>query len=83
MALFISLLPTVMLSGFIFDLHSVPYIIRIVGHIIPATYYMELVKTIFLAGNNWTLIIRNGAVLAGYATLFFLLSLRLAQKRLS
>lgn len=83
MALFISLLPTVMLSGFIFDLHSVPYIIRIVGHIIPATYYMELVKTIFLAGNNWTLIIRNVAVLAGYATLFFLLSLRLAQKRLS
>lgn len=82
-ALFVSLLPTIMLSGFIFDLHSVPYVIRIVGHIIPATYYMELVKTIFLAGNNWTLIIRNGAALAGYAILFFLLSLRLTQKRLS
>ena len=83
LALFISLLPTVMLSGFIFDLHSVPTGISIVGHLLPATYYMELVKTIFLAGNNWFLVARNGSVLALYALFFFVLSLRLAQKRLS
>ncbi len=83
LALFVSLLPTVMFSGFVFDLHSVPAAIRVVGHLLPATYYMEFVKTIFLAGNNWFLLARNGTILAAYALFFLALSLRLAQKRLS
>lgn len=82
MALFISLLPTVMLSGFIFDLHSVPYIIRIVGHIIPATYYMELVKTSFLQVITGHLLFEMAPFLPGMPRYFFIIP-SVGAKRLS
>jgi ABC-2 type transport system permease protein len=66
-ALVLSFMPALMLSGFLFDLRSVPAPIRVVGHLLPATYYIELLKTLFLAGNVWPLIARNSAVLALYA----------------
>ena len=81
-ALIVSFLPAVMLSGFLFDLHNVPLLVRIVGQILPATYYMELLKTLFLAGNNWPLIIKNCAVLLGYAILFQVVARRLTPKRI-
>ncbi|MBC7857677.1 MAG: ABC transporter permease [Burkholderiaceae bacterium] len=66
-ALVLSFMPALMLSGFLFDLRSVPAPIRVVGHLLPATYYIELLKTLFLAGNVWPLIVKNSAVLALYA----------------
>lgn len=83
LSLIIGLLPTVMLSGFIFDLRSVPVGISIVGHILPATYYMELLKTLFLSGNNWFLISKNCTILAVYAVVLVGLSLYVTPKRLS
>lgn len=82
MSMVIAMLPTMMLSGFIFDLRSVPYFISVVGHILPATYYMELLKSLFLTGNNWYLIGRNCAVLLLYAVCFVGLSLHVTKKRL-
>ena len=68
-ALVASFMPALMLSGFLFDLRSVPPAVRLVGRLLPATYYIELLKTLFLAGNVWPLILHNGAVLALYAVL--------------
>ncbi|HAT31640.1 MAG TPA: hypothetical protein DCW29_12540 [Janthinobacterium sp.] len=68
-ALVLSFMPALMLSGFLFDLRSVPTAVRIVGRLLPATYYIELLKTLFLSGNNWPLIAHNTAVLALYAVL--------------
>lgn len=82
LSLVVSMLPTIMLSGFMFDLRSVPVAISAVGHILPATYYMELLKSLFLAGNNWTLIGKNCLILAAYALLFILLSLKVTRKKL-
>lgn len=78
----VSLLPTMMLTGFLFDLRSVPVWIRCVGYILPATYYMEIVKTLFLAGNNWQLLIKNSIILIGYAVFFLSLALHVTRKRL-
>ncbi|YCC51951.1 ABC transporter permease [Pseudomonas aeruginosa] len=66
-AILSSFLPALMLSGFLFDLRNVPTFIRLVGSILPATYFMELVKTLFLAGDNWHLALKNLLILAGYA----------------
>jgi len=66
-ALLSSFLPSMMLSGFLFDLRNVPTVIRIVGQVLPATYFMELIRTLFLAGNVWPLILRNCAILLVYA----------------
>jgi ABC-2 type transport system permease protein len=66
-ALLASFMPAMMLSGFMFDLRNVPLVVRLIGNALPATYFMELIKTLFLAGNNWPLIFKDCAILAGYA----------------
>lgn len=81
-ALLVSMLPTMMLSGFIFDLRSVPSFISFIGHLLPATYYMELLKSLFLAGNDWPLIIKNTTILLLYALFFTGLSYKVTRKRL-
>jgi len=68
-ALLASFLPSLMLSGFLFDLRNVPTAVRVVGHVLPATYFMELIRTLFLAGDVWPLVLRNGAILIAYAVL--------------
>lgn len=70
-SLMISFLPSVVLSGFLFDLHAEPAAIRVVSSLIPTTYYLELMKSLFLSGNYWPLIARDTAILVLFA-LFFL-----------
>ena len=82
LAIIVSMLPTMMLSGFLFDLRSVPAAISAVGHVLPATYFMELLKSLFLAGNNWSLIVKNCTVLFLYAAFFLALSFKVTKKRL-
>jgi ABC-2 type transport system permease protein len=44
-----------------------PLVVQGVGRILPATYYLETLKSLFLAGNLWPMILKNCLVLAGYA----------------
>ena len=81
-ALISSFLPSLMLSGFLFDLRNVPTVIRIVGHALPATYFMELVRTLFLAGNVWSLIFRNCAILIAYALVLLTVARLVTRKSL-
>lgn len=60
-------LPAVMLSGFLFDLHNVPPVVRLIGQALPATHFLDLLKTLFLAGNVWPLVAKECAILAAYA----------------
>ena len=66
-ALIASFLPALMLSGFIYDLRNMPWPVQTVGHALPATYYLEALKSLFLAGNLWPMVLRNCAILLGYA----------------
>lgn len=77
-----SFLPAMMLSGFMFDLNNVPSFIRFVGYILPATYFMELIKTLFLAGDNGYLIVKDCAILAGYAVFLLGLACFVTRKKL-
>ena len=81
-AIVVSFLPAVILSGFLFDLRSVPLVARIVGNILSATHYMELLKTLFLAGDNMGIILRDCAALIGYAILFMGVAIRFTRKKL-
>jgi ABC-2 type transport system permease protein len=78
----ISFLPTVILSGFLFDLRSIPAIARVAGSILPATYYMDMLKTLFLAGDNMAIVLKNSTALLGYAVLFLALAARFTRKKL-
>ena len=74
-ALMITMLPTLMLSGFIFPIASMPIVLQIVSHIIPATYYLEVIRGIMLKGEAWF------PVQAGVMALMALILLALAIKR--
>ncbi len=81
-ALLTSFMPAMMLSGFLFDLRNVPWPIRIVGEALPATHFMELIKSLFLAGNVWPLIAKDCAILLAYAIGFLALARAITRKRL-
>jgi ABC-2 type transport system permease protein len=82
-ALLVTFLPALMLSGFLFDLRSMPAVVRVITYILPARYYVTLLQTVFLAGDIWTVIVPNAAVLAGMAALFFGLTRRAIRKELA
>jgi len=59
-----TLLPAMLLSGFLFDIRSMPVFLQWITVILPARYFVTLVQTIFLAGDLWGVILPNAAVLA-------------------
>ena len=81
-AVIVSFLPAMMLSGFVFDIRSMPSFVRFITHILPARYYDELLQTLFLAGNVWSIIVPNVAILALMAFVFLLLARIKTQKKL-
>jgi ABC-2 type transport system permease protein len=75
-------MPALMLSGFLFDLRSMPTAIRLITFALPARYYVTLLQTIFLAGNVWSVIIPNMSMLAAMTALLGLGSRAVTRKRL-
>jgi pyoluteorin transport system permease protein len=78
----VTFLPAVMLSGFLFDLSSMPAPVRIFTYLLPARYYVALLQTIFLAGDIWPVILPNMIVLAVMAVVLLLLTKRATRKSL-
>lgn len=83
LALVITMLPSVMLSGFIFPLSSMPLPLQHVGKIIPATYYIRIVRAVMLKGAEFMSVWRDFAVLTGMGLLFLLIGIRKFTTRLS
>jgi ABC-2 type transport system permease protein len=75
-------MPALMLSGFIFDLRNMPVAIQVVSQFLPATHFMPLIKTLFLAGDNWPMVAREGSILALYGVVLIAASRRSLRKRL-
>ena len=69
MALFASLLPTLMLSGFIFPINSMPVPLQFISKIVPATYFLQIIRGVMLKGNAFEHISLAFAVL-GFMGLF-------------
>ena len=72
-AILISFLPAFILSGFIFDIHSMPAPIQVITHIVPARYFVAILQTLFLAGDVWPVILANAAALLLLLLIFSLL----------
>jgi ABC-2 type transport system permease protein len=81
-AILASFLPALMLSGFVFDIRNLPFAVQLICYALPATYFMELIRTLFLAGDFWPLIIKDCLILAGYAVVLLGLANRVTRKTL-
>ena len=83
LTMLVTFLPAVMLSGFLFDLRSMPAAVRLVTYALPARYYVTLLQTIFLAGDVWGVVVPNAAVLAVMAAVLLLLARAVTRKKLA
>ncbi len=81
-AIIVTFLPAFLLSGFIFDIGSMPAPVQVITHVVAARYFVSILQTVFLAGDVWPVFWPNALALAFMAALFLGLSRRRAHKRL-
>jgi len=81
-ALVATFLPAFILSGFIFQISSMPEVIQVITHIVPARYFVSILQTVFMAGDIWPVLLSNSAALLVMMILFLGLARRKTRKRL-
>jgi ABC-2 type transport system permease protein len=64
-------LPALILSGFIYEIRSMPLPIRALTQLVPARYFVTLMQTLFQAGNIWA-VLWPSMLFMGLAAVFFL-----------
>ncbi len=72
----VTVMPTVLLSGFIFPLKSIPVVLQWIAHIIPATYFLEIIRGIILKGIGFSELWKPIAVLTGMGLFLLIVSIR-------
>jgi ABC-2 type transport system permease protein len=78
-----SFLPAFLLSGFIYSIHNMPPIIQLFTYIVPARYFVALLKAIFLKGMGWQVLWMELAFLTIYAAIVFVLASRKMRKKIA
>ncbi len=81
-AIITTFLPAFILSGFIFDIGSMPAAIQWITRLIGARYFVAILQTVFLAGHVWPVILANSLALLIMGVIFLALVKRRTQKRL-
>ena len=82
MALLISFLPTIMLSGFIFPISGMPAFLQAVTYVVPAKYFLIALRGIVLKGSPIGHLVMPLLALTAYAAATLALaSLRLSRER--
>jgi ABC-2 type transport system permease protein len=82
LALLVTLLPTFLLSGFIFPIDQMPVVVQWITHILPARYYVSILRSVFLKGTSVRVMAADIISLAIIALLLIIRATRAFQKRL-
>ena len=82
LAIIVTFLPAFILSGFLFDINSMPAAVQAITHIVPARYFVSLLQTLFLAGDIWPVVIPNMLALLAMLIFYYVLVSRKFHKRL-
>tara|TARA_R110000796_G_C14570566_1_gene435705 strand:- start:4535 stop:5641 length:1107 start_codon:yes stop_codon:yes gene_type:complete len=76
------MLPVILLSGFIFPISSMAEPLQVISHIIPAKWFIIIIKGIMLKGVDLTFIWKESLILVGMTLLFIGLSIKKYKIRL-
>jgi len=80
---FVTVLPSFLLSGFIFPVESMPWAIRIFTYLVPAKYFLTALRTLFLKGGAGMAVLYPQALfLLGFSALFLFLSAKNFKKKI-
>lgn len=81
-SLIVGFLPAYILSGFLFEIYSMPAPIQMLTYIVPAKYFVQCLQTLFLVGNVWNLVLFNMIPMIGIGLIFFFITAHKTVKRL-
>ena len=81
-AIMLGYLPAFILSGFIFEINSMPWPIRAMTYLFPPRYFVTIIQSTFLSGTLWELILPNLLAMLLMALFFFLLTTYKTTQRL-
>jgi ABC-2 type transport system permease protein len=81
-ALNAAFLPAVILSGFIYEIRSMPLVIRAVTYLVPARYFVTAMQTLFQAGNLWPVLVPDMLFLTLACSFFIGLTALKTRRRL-
>ncbi len=76
------LLPTILLSGLIFPIESMPDVLQWISSVVPARWYIAAVKKVMIQGVGVQFVLREIGILAGMAAILFAVSLKKFKTRL-
>ena len=81
-AMMASMLPSMMLSGFLFPVENMPLLLRIISVIVPARFYLNVLRGLMLKGNGIQVFGSSLLSLAAFAVVMVLTALRNFQRRI-
>lgn len=82
-ALLTAFLPSMTLSGFIFEIPSMPLPIQAISHLVPAGYLVPSLQTVFVVGDIWPMFARAILSLLAFGLVFFVLAIRVSKRRIA
>lgn len=82
-ALLGTMLPSLLLSGFLYDIDGMPIVLRAVSHLVPARYFITVTRGIFLKGTGMSVLWPEALFMLAFATLGLGLATRAFRKELS
>lgn len=74
-------LPSVVLSGFVFDLRSTPAVVQVIGNVLPFSHYLTCLRSLFLSGTNAGLLLKQGGLLLLYGVFFIGAAFTMTRKK--
>lgn len=77
------MLPTVLLSGLMFPISSMPAVLQGLSHILPARWFIDMARAIMIKGLGFGQIWMQWTILMGMAVFFLVLSVRGFKVRLN
>lgn len=81
-ALIATFLPAFLLSGFLYPIDQMPAAIQAITYLVPARYFMTIVRDVFLKGTPWPLLQDDLLALVLFAALLTFAATRAFRKRL-
>jgi ABC-2 type transport system permease protein len=82
MAILSTFLPAFLLSGFMFLIANMPEALQVVTYIVPARYFVSILKDIFLKGNPFSVFAGEALLLTVYGLLVFAIANKKFQKKI-
>ena len=83
LAMLATYLPSVLLSGLIFDLSSMPWALRAISTVVPARYFVVVLRGIFLKGVGLDVLWGQGLAMVAYAILGLGLAVNAFRKQIA